>query len=183
MHSLPTHEGTPAAEDIIYNVCCSSDDSNKICRSQRSASTRSTSREISASWRCAPRAASQPSFELHNIAASHATLSTQINTRLVHRESPSRHFNQHIFLLQTFPGKRTATAFYVRLDRKPQVLRYVDRISPLRQAQTDFLPRLDRVAWVSFALIHSMCDGAFIEYPSRLLGARATGNAARRRHA
>ena len=117
----------------------------KTCRSEKRLD-KSTSREISASWRSAPRAASQPSFELHNIAASHATLSTQTNTRLSTAQTPPDTPTNTSSYFNPFPGKRTATAFYVRLDRKPQVLRYVDRISPLRQAQTDLPPRLDRVA-------------------------------------
>ena len=48
------------------------------------------------------------------------------------------------FYFNPSPEKRTATAFYVRLDRKPQVLRYVHRISPLRQAQTNCLPASTR---------------------------------------
>jgi len=146
MQTSPSAEPDIQSWDIVI-VYFSSVSSNrqKTCRSEKRLD-KSTSREISASWRSAPRAASQPSFELHNIAASHATLSTQINTRLSTAQTPPDTPTNTSSYFNPFPGKRTATAFYVRLDRKPQVLRYVDRISPLRQAQTDLPPRLDRVA-------------------------------------
>ena len=146
MQTSPSAEPDIQSWDIVI-VYFSSVSSNrqKTCRSEKRLD-KSTSREISASWRSAPRAASQPSFELHNIAASHATLSTQTNTRLSTAQTPPDAPTNTSSYFNPFPGKRTATAFYVRLDRKPQVLRYVDRISPLRQAQTDLPPRLDRVA-------------------------------------
>jgi hypothetical protein len=126
---------------------CSSDGSNrhKDIADRRSMSTRRASHVRLAHLGGLPLAQPQPSFELHNIAASYATLSTQST-----HDCPPRDLHQtpkptHLPTSTPSPEKRTATAFYVRLDRKPQVLRYVDRISPLRQAQTDYLPASTRL--------------------------------------
>lgn len=105
-----------------------------------------TRRQFSASWQTMPLAQpSQPSSSatLSTLATSHATLHS-----ILHRLFFC--FNHHppsylctAFLSQNpSPEKRTPTAFYVRLDRKPQVLRYVKRPPA---ATSGPAPRLDSV--------------------------------------
>lgn len=97
----------------MLNCPCSSNGSNRqkdACRSMERFDE-STSREISASWRSAPRAASQPSFELHNIAASHATLSTQST-----HDCPPRTLHQtpkstHLLTSNPFPEREQQLRF------------------------------------------------------------------------
>ena len=129
----------------MTDTICSSDGSNrqKQCRSQKRLD-RSKSREISASWHFCPsrslstlfRTSQHRSFSRNTLHSNNTRLSTVSSSPDTQTNTPSS-FNPS-------PEKRTATAFYVRLDRKPQVLRYVHRISPLRQAQTNCLPASTR---------------------------------------
>jgi hypothetical protein len=114
------------------------------CRSKKHLDKKSKSREISASWRSAPRAASTLFRTSQHRSFLRNTLHS-INTRLSTASSLPDTPNQHTFLLQPFPGKRTATAFYVRLDRKPQVLRYVRPNFPTTSGPDRPLPASTRL--------------------------------------
>lgn len=110
---------------------------------QRSASTEVNHVRLALLGTSAPRAAStlfrtsqHRSFLRNTLHSNNTRLSTASSSPDTQTNIPSS-FNPS-------PEKRTATAFYVRLDRKPQVLRYVHRISPLRQAQINCLPAWTR---------------------------------------
>ncbi|KAI5271270.1 hypothetical protein E4T47_05408 [Aureobasidium subglaciale] len=64
------------------------------------------SRGLSASWQsgCPSRSHPQPSFELHNIATSYATLSTQQDFFAHRKNQPNN--TLHTFLSKTLPRKR-----------------------------------------------------------------------------
>lgn len=140
----------------------------KRCRSKKGLD-RVESREISVSWRsgCPSRSTLNPlsNFTTSQLLTQHSPLNQQTT---VHRELLTRHPTNTPFLLQPFPGKRTATAFYVRLDRKPQVLRYVAANPPTTSGPDRRSPRLDSVARTSFALTQGICSGCFSKLPTPL---------------
>jgi hypothetical protein len=143
----------PSADLKVKN--CSRDGSNrhKHNADPRSMSTREASHVRLAHLGGLPLAQPQPSFELHNIAASYATLSTQYThdcpPRTTHQTPKSTHL-----LTSPLPRKREQQLRFMSASiENLKSFGMFDRISPLRQVQTDHSP--PRLACLDVLHCHS----------------------------
>jgi hypothetical protein len=143
------------------------------CRSKKHLDKKSKSREISASWRSAPRAASTLFRTSQHRSFLRNTLHS-INTRLSTARSPPDTQTNTSSYFNPFPGKENSNCVLCPPRSKTSSPSVCRPNFPTTSGPDRLPPRLDSVAWTSFTLTHSICDGASSEPSSCLPGVRAT---------